>query len=85
LAAIAGGLAADVIGANILITGAAASAAVTAWMAGRGAIAAAATAIGVICNVLYLNGTAPWAVLMIYGISLVAIAGAGYRAARQAL
>lgn len=85
LAAIAGGLAADVIGANILITGAAASAAVTAWMAGRGAIAAAATAIGVICNVLYLNGTAPWAVLMIYGISLVAIAGAGYREARHAL
>jgi hypothetical protein len=76
---------ADAVGVNILITGISASGAVAAGMAGKGAIAVAvAAAIGVISDALYLRGTASWAVLVIYGIGLVAIAGAGHHAAEHA-
>ena len=77
---------ADAVGVNTLITGMSASGAVAAGMAGKGAIAVAVAvaAIGVISDALYLRGTASWAVLMIYGIGLVAIAGAGHHAAEHA-
>ena len=76
---------ADAVGVNTLITGISASGAVAAGMAGKGAIAVAVVAaIGVISDALYLRGTASWAVLVIYGIGLVAIAGAGHHAAEHA-
>ena len=75
---------ADAVGVNILITCISASGAVAAGMAGKGAIAVAVAAIGVISDALYLRGTASWAVLVIYGIGLVAIAGAGHHAAEHA-
>ncbi len=81
LAAIVGALIADVIGVNVLLTGATASLAIAAAMGGFGASAVAIVAIGAMSDALYLQVSSQWAVLIMYGLGLVAVAGAGHYAA----